>query len=495
MGNSIIVWITVLLVIFFSSLMWFRMTVCDSATDSFTELIGMTVSADMIRQSISHVDTDILIRSIIELCVLVSLLAIILNLISILHKHEKDLIVEKLKAEESANKSKSFFFSTISHDIRTPLSAIIGYSQMLQMDFNKKEEREQALNSIIVGGKALIHLIDEAIDFAKLEDGHLEFEPKPTGCAGLVRGFVASFHSQNQSQSVELRCKSGEMPTVRIDPKRIRQILFYLVDNATKFTQHGFVEVRSSFETVSGTDKGTLRPEVEDTGCGISKEDLKQITSPYVQVDSKLARHGGTGIGLAVCRKLASAMGGDLSIVSELGKGSTFAVTVFNVKVTEEAPVEDEVLETDRIEIRPNTSQQEPAAAVKEEEKPDESAEVVAQKRILIVDDQKVNLMVLKAMLKKIGPFDIVMARDGKEALDILVSADTPFALVLTDMWMPVIDGEGLVRAIRADEKLAALPVHVVTEDTEMQGKYSKIGFDGMQLKPVSVEKLKEIIE
>ncbi len=97
MGNSIIVWITVLLVIFFSSLMWFRMTVCDSATDSFTELIGMTVSADMIRQSISYVDTDILIRSIIEICVLVSSLAIILNLISILHKHEKDLIVVRTR--------------------------------------------------------------------------------------------------------------------------------------------------------------------------------------------------------------------------------------------------------------------------------------------------------------------------------------------------------------------------------------------------------------
>ena len=114
--------------------------------------------------------------------------------------------------------------------------------------------------------------------------------------------------------------------------------------------------------------------------------------------------------------------------------------------------------------------------------------------RILIADDQKVNLVVLKTMLKKIGNFDVVMAKDGQEALDILNAAETHFDIVLTDMWMPVRDGEGLVRAIRADEKLAKLPVHVVTADTEMQGKFGEIGFNGILLKPVTVEKLREII-
>ena len=102
--------------------------------------------------------------------------------------------------------------------------------------------------------------------------------------------------------------------------------------------------------------------------------------------------------------------------------------------------------------------------------------------------------MVLKTMLKKLGPFEVVMAKDGREALDILTSSDMPFDLVLTDMWMPVMDGEGLVHAIRADGKLAAIPVHVVTADTEMQGKYGEIGFNAILLKPVTVEKLREII-
>lgn len=490
LGNSPIVWISVLIVIFFSSLMWTRLTICDSAEQIFGELTGQTITADIAQQSISHVNTHMLSISIIELCILVSALTIMMNLYLILHKREKKLILEKLHAEESANKSKSYFFSTISHDIRTPLNAIIGYSQMLQIGFKKEEEREQAFNSIIAGGKSLIHLIDEAIDFAKLEDGRLEFEPKPTDCAKMVLKFMDSFRNANHNQSVEFRCCSDEMPTLLIDPKRVRQILFALVENASKVTKQGFVEVRTALDRDADADTGSLRFEIEDTGCGISKEDLKQITSPYARVNSKLARHGGTGLGLALCRKLANAMGGDLSIDSTLGKGSTFTVTFFNVKVTSDAPVEEDETAVDRNVVKTDVPQPEPTTLVKEE-KP---VEPVASKRILIVDDLKVNLMVLKTMLKKMGTYDVVMAKDGKEALDLLTTASPQFALVLTDMWMPVMDGEGLVRAIRADEHLAAIPVHVVTADTEMETKYNKIGFNGFILKPVTVEKLKGVL-
>jgi len=254
--------------------------------------------------------------------------------------------------------------------------------------------------------------------------------------------------------------------------------------------------VRASFDCTAESDTGTLRFEVEDTGIGISGEDLKRIASPYVQVDSKHSRHGGTGIGLALCRKLADAMNGELTVVSAIGKGSTFTVTLRCVKVTDAAPVEDhdpllELLVVAQSSAPSTTQDEAPAVPEVKEKIP---AEAVAARRILIADDQKVNLMVLKTMLKKLGSFDIVMAKDGKEALDILTAPDQSFDLVLTDMWMPVMDGEGLVRAVRADGRLAALPVHVVTADTEMPGKYKELGFDGILLKPVTVEKLKELI-
>ena len=494
LGKSTIVWITVLIVIFFSSLMWFRRVVCASAESAYREFVGRTVTEEIAEKSIDAVNDDMLFKSLVELVILVGSLGIIVNLFSILRSREKNLIVEKLEAEASANRSKSYFFSTISHDIRTPLNAIIGYSQMLRMGFKKEEEREQALCSIIGGSRSLLRLVNDMIDFARLEDGRLEFEPKPTDCGKLLNDFVDFFREAKQIQAIELRCRAGDMPTVLIDPKRVRQMLFCLTDNAAKFTRKGFAEVRASFERNAGGDSGTLRLEVEDTGIGISEEDLKLIATPYVQVSAKSSRHGGTGIGLALCRKLADAMGGKLSIASVPGKGSTFTVTLFDVKVTEAAPVEDrDPLAELLTAARPSAPAPAPAPAATAEAQEEQPAPA-AVRRVLIADDQKVNLIVLKTMLKKVGSFDVVMAKDGKEALDILNAADAPFDLVLTDMWMPVMDGEGLVRAIRAEEKLAKLPVHVVTADTEMPGKYRELGFDGMLLKPVTVEKLKELI-
>jgi len=495
-GHSPAVWIAVLVVIFFSSLMWFRLAVCDSAKYIYGEMIGKTITEETAQMSISHVNGDMLVKSIVELGILIASLSIILNLISVLHQREDSLILEKLKAEESANRSKSYFFSTISHDIRTPLNAIIGYSQMLKMGFRLEEDREQAINSIIGGSRSLLRLVNDMIDFARLEDGRLEFVTKPTDCNALLHDFVDFFCKAKQIQAIELRSRAEGIPTVLIDPKRVRQILFSLVDNAAKFTRKGFVEVRASFERTADADTGTLRFEVEDTGIGISDEDLKRIASPYVQVDSKHSRHGGTGIGLALCRKLADAMNGELTVVSTIGKGSTFTVTLRCVKVTDAAPVEDhdpllELLVVANSSDPSTTQDKAPAAPEAKEKNP---AEAVASRHILIADDQKVNLTVLKTILRKLGHSDVVMAKDGKEALDILTSSEKPFDLVLTDMWMPVMNGEGLIRAIRADEKLASLPVHVVTADTEMQKKFSEIGFDSLVLKPVTVEKIRKIV-
>ena len=490
MGKSIVVWITVLIVIFFSSLMWFRLAVCDSAENAFRDLVGHTVTEESAEQCIRYVNADMLLKSIVELSVLVSTFAIILNLLSILRKREKSLIVEKLHAEESANRSKSYFFSTISHDIRTPLNAIIGYSQMLRMGFQKEEERQQAVDSIIRSGDTLLRLINDALDFAKLEDGCLEIEKKPVDCSRLLLTFTDSFRQARQPKHVELRCCPGKMPVLLIDPKRLRQILFNLTDNAVKFTKQGFVEIRSSFTEDGDSRTGTLRFEVEDSGCGISKKDLERIVTPYVQVDAEHARHGGTGLGLAVCRSLTEAMNGELSIVSELKKGSTFTIAFSHVQITDAAPVEEE-------ESTPAPAKAaspkipaatEPATAEKLEGSPGRI------QRILIADDQKMNLAVLKAMLKKLGTFDIVTAMNGKEALDAVTSSDSPFSLILTDMWMPVMDGEELVHALRADARFAQIPIHVVTADTEMQERYREAGFDGIILKPITVDKLRTLI-
>ena len=226
----------------------------------------------------SHIQRDMLLKSIVELCLLVTSLGIMLSLFSILRRREKRLIDEKLKAEESASKSKSYFFSTVSHDIRTPLNAIIGFSEMLKMGIQEKTDREQAVDSILVSSKTLLNLVNDVLDFSKLEDGRMEIVPEPTDFVKLLASMEDAFRIANKNPALEFRRRTDEMPVLMIDPQRIRQILFNLVGNAAKFTQSGFVEVRGSF-TRAGADakSGTLRIEVEDTGCGISKDDMKQL--------------------------------------------------------------------------------------------------------------------------------------------------------------------------------------------------------------------------
>ena len=218
--------------------------------------------------------------------------------------------------------------------------------------------------------------------------------------------------------------------------------------------------------------------EVEDTGCGISEEDLKCIGSAYVQLGSKVSRNGGTGLGLAICRQLADVMGGGLSVKSELGKGSTFSVTIPSVMVAEKGNGERGTGNGEISNIQHPISNSQ-----------------FAVRRILIVDDSKMNLMVLKARLKKMGDFDISLASDGHEALDLLAEpGDKPFDLVLTDMWMPQLDGAGLVKAVRANPALAGMRVVVVTADVEFRHKYAGIGFDGILLKPITSDKLAEVL-
>ena len=487
-GRTIVVWISILVLIFFSSLMWIRLAICDASEAAFGALVGETVDSHMVEGILRHVGTDMLAKMCVELLLLVSSLAIVINLFNVLRRRENRLLQQKIEAEESAGKSRSYFFSTMSHDIRTPLNAIIGYSEMMKMGFKTDAEREQAVDSILVSGKALLRLVDHVLDFSKLESGSLEIIPVHTAASKLIGDLVESFRAANANPALEIRSRAEGLPALKVDPQRIGQLLLNLVSNAVKFTKSGHVEVRARFDSSDGAS-GTLRIEVEDTGCGIGKEDMELIMSPYEKVSAKEARHGGTGIGLALCRQLVKAMGGEIAVASTLGKGSTFTVAIPDVKVSVEMTSEGEgAAQAPQASLVPVPCASRAAQAPQ--------APVPASRRILIVDDQKMNLMVLKAMLKKLGDFDVVTAENGRRALDALEGPDAqPFDMVLTDMWMPEMDGEGLVKAIRASERLKSLPVYVVTADVEMQKRYEEVGFTGILLKPVTVATIGPILE
>ncbi len=484
-GHSTVVWIALLVMIFFMSHMWMRQATFDTTKRSFSDIrlfhdrncvAGAGAGAadgwsDNMTRQLDSVNSSLVHVGLVQAGLMAVSLAIMFSLYAMLRRRERRLEHEKTMA-------KSYFFSTVSHDIRTPLNAIIGFSEMLKAGFKTDAEREQALDSILVSGRTLLGLINDVLDLSKLESGKMKIRTEPTDCKRLMRELVDSFRVSNANPAVELRYHERPMPTLMLDPQRIRQIVFNLMGNAMKFTDKGHVELRVSYECAEGAEDGVFRIDVEDTGCGISEENLKRIGSAYVQVDSKLARNGGTGLGLAICNQLAIAMGGKMNIASELGKGSTFSIVVNDVKAANAAPGAPAAGQ--------GPADGSGAPKDDEEERP---------RRILIVDDSKMNLMVLKALLKRQGSFEVEMAMDGNEALKILTRPDAPqFDLVLTDMWMPNMDGEGLVKAIRSTPSIADLPVLVVTADVEMREKSAVMGFNGILLKPVTTAVLAQAL-
>ena len=415
----------------------------------------------------------------------VSLIALVLALCGFVfyrrYQHERMIEVHakksarmnaRLKEERDksirAEKAKSYFFSSVSHDIRTPLNSIIGFSEILQLGIDDPEEKKKALDAIITSGQTLLELINDVLDLSKLESGRMELHPVPTDVATLVGKVTDSFEAAANRTSVRLCAEVGKMPLLKLDPQRIRQILFNLIGNAVKFTSQGSITVRASYAD------STFTLSVTDTGRGISEADIGKLMSPYVQLQEHDSNKG-TGLGLAICKQLSMQMNGTLGIESTLGKGSTFTLRIPNVEAFSEQESEAYL----RVHDTPEPIPQLNAA--------------ITEKCILIVDDQKLNLRILQTMLSRLGIHKLLTAGNGREALKVLHdSADVD--MVLTDMSMPVMDGAALAHEIRKTPRFDAIPVYVITADVEMQNEYRKIGFDDMLIKPITLDKLRQFL-
>ena len=480
LGTTTVAWMVLLFFIFFSGHMWNRQKtrqLTDTVVDQISERYAPinhdeNITAEekeaesFLKRREDWVNSELNGYNLLQIVLMLIALALMYSIYSVMSRREKE-----------AAKAKSYFFSTISHDIRTPLNAIVGFSQMLKLGFKTKDETDGAIDSILKSSNSLLSVVNDILDLSRRESSNTELSLQPTDCGELLREVEESFRMGAPKKGVEIRAAIGDMPQVLVDPLLLRHAVVKLVANAVKFTEKGFVEVRGRFDRDTGGDlgaeMGTLRIEIEDSGVGIGEEDKQRIDLPYTKTASKVSRHGGTGLGLAICRQLAEEMGGAMSFESELGKGSTFRITIPRVKVAACGTAgTTETTETDKTNlptIEPPSHQLVPP-------------------RLLLVDDQKMNLTVLKAMIKRVGGFEIETAADGREALARLQDADAyRIDAVLTDMWLPELDGEGLAKAIRADEKLAKLPVHVITADVELQETYAEKGFDSIILKPVTV--------
>ncbi|MBR4255507.1 MAG: PAS domain-containing protein [Lentisphaeria bacterium] len=385
-------------------------------------------------------------------------------------------LTQNLKQERdkaiSAEKAKSFFFSCVSHDIRTPLNSIIGFSELLQQGDVPKEKAVEYLGNIIFSGNTLMQLINDVLDFASLDAGKLKLFPAMCDFRRLAESVLTIVGDAARNKSLYLKLDAdGEIPWVKVDSQRISQILFNLIGNAVKFTEKGGVTLHIRFvpdaRTADGKKTGTLVFTVQDTGIGIDKSHFSELMQPFVRIHTR-NQVGGTGLGLSICNLMVAKMGGRIRIDSEVGVGSSFAVELPRIEYQTEAPAELE--------------QQAETHALPED------IDLV----LLLVDDSELNLKVLEALCRKLGVRNIHTATSGRDAM--VKMNDTMFDAVLTDVWMPNMSGPELAAEIRRNPMWRDLPVYALTADVEMVKREDPAPFTGILLKPLRTENIAELL-
>jgi signal transduction histidine kinase len=394
---------------------------------------------------------------------------------------ERTDAAETARAEaEAANEAKSTFLATMSHEIRTPMNGVLGMMEVLERQ-GLGDDQLPLVATMRDSAQALLRIIDDVLDFSKIEAGRLELETTVFSLSGLVAGAIDTLRPQANAKGLAIgaEIEPGSNDALVADPTRIRQILFNLLSNAVKFTEHGEIVVRAGTAPLGGGQtRVTLA--VEDTGIGLDAVQQARLFEPFSQADSSTTRrYGGTGLGLSIVRRLAQLMGGDVSIKSAPGEGSTFTVSLMLTAAPAESPLA--ALLKSPVAASPAAT---PAA---------KQGDMAA--RVLVVDDHPVNREVLVRQLGLLGlPADT--AEEGSEAL--AAWAPGRYAAVLADLHMPGMDGYELTRQLRAREADGLrVPIVAVTANA-MRGEEERClaaGMDAYLAKPVAIERLRATLE
>ena len=493
-GHSTIVWMVMLSLIFFSSTMWVRQSTRTAAEQTVAEVDAfyrkehtdhglkltereLTDEALFLQQETEAIRSSHLSSYLVQVVLLVASLAIMFSIYSLMRRRERETDTRRLAAEQTS-RAKTIFLSNMSHDIRTPMNAIIGYTNIARRDEMTLPEVRSYLDKIDSSSQHLLSLINDVLEMSRVESGKMELVASECDLTSVMGDVRDMFSEQMAEKSIAFVVDATDVrdPHVLCDARRLDRVLLNLVSNAYKFTpEGGSVTVTLSQIGLAHDGRARFEVRVRDTGIGMSEDFARRVFEPFEREQtSTVSGLEGTGLGMAITKSIVDLMGGTIDVTTAPGKGTEF------------------VVELD-LELVP-----EPDLAAAPADAPASAPTDFSGRRALLVEDNEINRDIATLILRDLG-FEVESAENGRLALDALAAAEPGhFDVVLMDVQMPVMDGFEATRAIRAldDPVRAAVPIVAVTANVFVEDVQVALdaGMDAHLPKPLDVPMLVDVL-
>ena len=490
-GKSTISWIALLFLIFFTSMLWVREATSDAAqtvlgnlSEYYTEELNehgvpptsreKEDSAFYLQNQMDIVSESLTRHNFMQMILITIALFIMFNIYNLMMRREKNMEVQKVQAERS-NKAKSTFLSNMSHDIRTPMNAIIGYTNLIKKEPGLPQRTKDYLDKIEASNNHLLALINDILDMSRIESGKMELDPQKANIVKALGEVHDLFATQMETKGLKFSVNTEHVmnKTVMCDTPRLNRVLLNLISNAFKFTPVGG-SVTVTLRQTGGTDEvGSYELRVKDTGMGMTPEFAKKVFAAYER-DRTVNNIQGTGLGMSITKSIVELMGGTIDVETELGKGTEFIVRV-------DFPIVDE---PDEVET---------------EQTSEIAREIDFSKiKLLLVEDNEVNREIASLILSEFG-FGLDTAENGKVAYEkVAASKPGDYDAVLMDVQMPIMNGYEATKKIRElpDKKLAHIPIIAMTANafSEDVQAAKDAGMDSHIAKPLDIQKMIETL-